>query len=146
MSELGNITAGMPTHPVLQWAVGDRCVTYAQFYTPTAKAMDERVPLKGHPYLLTYLLGKVYVSTQSKFKHLWDEISTHRTFYELLEVVHPSVPLNARMEIVVTDDDTSFLASHGHHRLTRRFIKDGLLVKVGRHCFQFCSVILLYPI
>jgi hypothetical protein len=130
LSELGNVTAVMPTQPALQAALGEECVTYAQFYTPTVKGMEERVPLAGHPNLLTYLLGEAYVSTHAKFKRVWDEVRTHRTYFELLEMVHPSVPLDARMEVVVTAADTSFLSSFGHCRLTRIILRDGLLIKV----------------
>ena len=114
LSELGNVTARMPEHPALEEAVGDEPqVVYAQFYSPTVKAMEERVPLIARPNLLTYLLGEGYVSGSAKFKGVWDEVRTQRTLYELVEVVHPAVPLDARMELVVTDYDSSFLASFG---------------------------------
>lgn len=122
----------MPTHPALDVALGEeRCITYVQFYTPTVKAMEKGVPLSNRPYLLTYLLGEAYVSSNSNFKRVWDEVSTNRTFYEFLEVVYPAVPLDARMELVFTEEDTSFLASFGHRRLTRSILKDGLLIKVS---------------
>ena len=37
------------------------------------------------------------------------------TKLELLEVCHPTVPFEARLEIVLTEDDPSFLA-YIHHR------------------------------
>ena len=120
----------MPRPPALQAALGEECATYIQFYTPIVKAMEERVPLAGHPNLLTYLLGEAYVSTHTKFKCVWDEVRTFRTYFELLEAVHPSVPLDARMEMVVTAADTSFLESFGHRRLTRTILRDRLLIKV----------------
>ena len=85
--------------------------------------------LAGHPNLLTYVLGEAYVSTHAEFKRVWDEVLTYRTYFELLEVVHPSVPLNARLEVVVTAADTS-LSSFGHRRLTQTILRDGLLIKV----------------
>ena len=127
---MGNVKAVMPHHPALQAAIGEECATYIQFYTPTVKAMEERVPLAGHPNLLTYLLGEAYVSTHAKFKRIWDEVRTYRTYFELLEVVHPSVPLDARLEVVVTAADTSFLSSFGHRRLTPTILRDGLLIKM----------------
>ena len=132
LSELGNITASMPVHPALEVALGEEPrLTYCQFYSPTVKAMEERVPLIARPHLLTYLLGEGYVSGRTKFKGVWDEVRTQRTLYELLEVVHPAVPLDARMELVVTDNDSSFLASFGHRRLARVILKGRLLIKVS---------------
>lgn len=142
LSELGNITAIMPTNHALEVALQERRVVHAQFYTPTVKAMEERVPLLSRPHLLTYLLGEGYIRNATKFKAVWDEVRTQRTLHELIEVVDPAVPLDARMELVITEDDTSFLASFGHRRLARAVVKDGLLVKVsgkrgGRrgHCY-----------
>ena len=51
--------------------------------------------------------------------------------HEVLELVHPAEPFQARLEIVVTDKDMSFLSSFDHQLLARRVIKDGLLIKVS---------------
>ena len=135
----------MPTNPALDEALGEeRCITYILFYTPTVKAMEDRVPLAVRPNLLTYLLGEGYMSESAKFKHVWDEVRTEWTFYELLEVVNPEVPIDARMELVITESDTSYLASFGHRRLARMILKDRLLVKVSAplsrdtNCYMFC--------
>ena len=46
-------------------------------------------------------------------------------------MVHPQIPIDARMELVITEDDTSYLASFGHRRLARMILKDRLLVQVS---------------
>ena len=71
------------------------------------------------------------MSNTTKFKRVWDEVCTGRTFFELLEVVHPAVALEARMELVITNTDTSFLASFRHRRLAKEVLLDRLLIKVS---------------
>ena len=83
------------------------------------KAMEERVPLRVRPHLLTYLLGdsEEYVSSRDKkFGEVWQEVDSQRTKLELLEVCHPTVPYAARCEIVLTEDDPSFLGSILHRQ------------------------------
>ena len=71
----------MPTNHALEEALGEeRFIAYMQCYTPTVKAMEDRVPLAIRPNLLTYLLGEGYVSKNAKFKRVWDEVRTERTF------------------------------------------------------------------
>ena len=62
---------------------------------------------------------------------MWEEVHTQRAMHEVLELVHPAEPFQARLEIVVTDKDMSFLSSFDHQLLARRVIKDGLLIKVS---------------
>lgn len=85
LSEIGNVTVGCLINPSLEAVCGHNIV-YVQHYTPTVKAMQDRVPLATRPHLLTYLLGKRYVSTHSKFKGLCTEVERERTRRELLEV------------------------------------------------------------
>ena len=80
----------LPFNNELEAAVGGH-ITFLQTYTPTVKAMEDRVPLDVRPNLLTYLLGRVYVSTKSKFQKVWEEVVTQRTKFEILEVLQPSV-------------------------------------------------------
>lgn len=98
------------------------------------KAMEERVPLRVRPHLLTYLLGEEYVSSRDKkFGGVWQEVDSQRTKLELLEVCHPTVPHAARCEIVLTEDDPSFLGSILHRTLARMIVVDRLLIKVRLH-------------
>ena len=96
-----------PRNPSLQAVVGARDLPYIQFYTPLVKAMEERVPLASKPNLLTYLLGEGYMSGSHKFRTMWQEVDTQRTKHELLEAVHPTVPMEARPEVVLSDSGTN---------------------------------------
>ena len=131
LSELGNTTFHFPNNPNLEGAAGNHNVTYAVFYTPMAKAFEDRIPLEARPYLLTYLLGQGYVSRRPKFQQLWKEVETERTRHQLLEACRPNVPFDARLEVVITEDDPSFLASFDHNALARVVVVDRLLVKVN---------------
>lgn len=131
LSELGSAYAADPTNPDLTEGVDGHRVTYVQLYTSTVKAMESRVPLQGRPHLLTYLLGEGYVSTSRRFREVWQEVDTQRTKLELLEACQPDVPFDARFELVLTEDDPSFLASIRHRALVRSLVLDGLLVQVS---------------
>lgn len=89
------------------------------------------MPLITRPHLLTFLLGAEYVKSNPKFKKVWEEVDTQRTMHELLEVEHPTVPFDARMELVITGNDISFLSAFRHKRLARAVLHDGLMIKVG---------------
>ena len=119
-----------PRNPSLQAAVGARDLPYVQFYTPLVKAMEEQVPLASKPNL-TYLLGEGYVSGSHKFRSMWQEVDTQRTKHELLEAVHPTVPMEARLEVVLTDEDPGFLTSFRHHTIACMVVAGRLLVKVS---------------
>lgn len=130
--EVGNVTVNYPRHRELQQDVGvGGSLLYVQAYTPLAKALEDRVPLVGRPNLLTYMLGERYVSTSPKFKAVWDEVRTERTKHELLEVTHPDVPFEARLEFVVGGSDFSFVSTFDHYSIAERVIDDQLLVKVS---------------
>ena len=86
----------------------------------------------SRPYLLTYLLGKAYVSSSQSFRQVWDEVRTKRTLLTLLEMIPETVPLPARFEVVVTDTDASSLSTARHRRLSRAIVRGGLLVKVSK--------------
>lgn len=116
--ELGN-TIYYPNNPNLEGAVGNHSVTYVVFYTPITKPLEELSPLQVWPYLLTYLLGRRYVSTKPKFQDLWNKVETDRTRHGLLEACQPTVPLDAWLEVVITKDDPSFLVSFNHKALAR---------------------------
>ena len=47
-----------------------------------------------------------------------------------MEVCHPTVPFDARLEMVLTEDD-AFLASINHRRLARSMVLDRLLIRVS---------------
>jgi hypothetical protein len=108
-------------------------LTYVQLYTPFIKGMDERVPLVARPHLLTYMLGERYVQTNKKFKKVWDEVRTHRTRKELMEMANPSVAFEARLEVVVTGGDLSFLSSFDHTIIAQAVVNNRLLIKVRRN-------------
>ena len=97
------------------------------------KVMKQRVPLHVRPHLLTYLLGEGYVSSRDKFGEVWQEVDSQRTKLELLEVCHLTVPYAARVEIILTDDDPSFLSFILHRTLARTIVMDRLLIKVHLH-------------
>ena len=126
-SELG---VSFPVNAGLEAAVGGY-MAYLQLYTPTIRAMEKRVPLATRPNLLVYLLGCGYVSRRSKFKKVWKEVHTQRTKYELLKFLQPSVPLEARLEVVLTEDDPSFLESFVHRTIACLVVTNRLLVKVS---------------
>ena len=67
-----------------------------------------------------------------------------RTQRELQEMVSATAPLPARLELVVTDIDTTFLASFRHRDLSRAIVREGLLVKVSAETLHYTfSVIIL---
>lgn len=135
LTELANVHVHNPRSSVIEAATGSR-ITFLQHYTPMVKSMnnwDDAVSdrlLIGRPHLLTYLLGAGYVSKRPKFKHIWEEVHTQRTLHQIIEAVHPSVPFEARMEVVITDVNLSFLSSFRHKYLARAVVRDGLLIKV----------------
>ena len=111
--ELGNIFKSDTQNPDLDAAFGGHNVTYIQLYLSMVKAMEQRVPLQVRPHLLTYLLMEGYVSSKDKFQ--W-EVDSNQTKHEVMEACHPTVPFDARLEMVVTEDDAAFLASINHRR------------------------------
>lgn len=117
LSELGNIFGTNSSNPDL---VDSHYVTYVQLYTSMVKAMEQCVPLHVRPHLLTYLLGEGYISSRNKFREVWQEVDSKRSKLERLEVCHPNVPFDTRFEIVLTEDDRSFL-DHIRHRGLARF-------------------------
>ena len=140
LSELANVYVPRPINPIIDAAAGGHFVTFLQHYTPMVKGMEEHVPLSVRPHLLTYLLGAGYIKRRAKFKHVSQEVDTQRTLHELLELVHPTIPFAARMELVITDSDASFLSSFHHKRLARAVLWEGLLIKVSSS--EFCHPIL----
>ena len=62
---------------------------------------------------------------------MWDEVDNERTRLELEEVADPRLLMEARFEIVITDDDPSFLSSIRHRKVARLLVVDRLLVKVS---------------
>lgn len=131
LTELANVYVPSPRNPFVEAATGGHKVTFLQHYTPMVKAMENEPSLRVRPHLLTYLLGAKYVSKRAKFKQVWDEVNTQRTLHELLELMHPTVPFDARMEVVITDNNVSFLSSFCHKRLARAVMREGLLIKVS---------------
>lgn len=47
-------------------------------------------------------------------KNVWERVSTQWTLHEIIEVVHESVPFEARMEVVIANRTLSFLSSFCH--------------------------------
>ena len=140
LTELGGFTTPSPKVPALIAAFAGNSaphLTYCQCYCPFIKGMENRVPLLGRPNLVTYLLGKQYVSQRSCFKEMWEEVSTRRTQQELREMISPTAPLPARLEIVVRSTSTSFLESFGHRALSKAIVKAGLLVKVSTETLHY---------
>ena len=78
-------------------------------------------------------LGEGYVSSRDKLGEVWQEVDLQRTKLELLEVCHPTVSYAARCELMLTDDDPSFLGSILHRTLARMIVVDRLLIKVRLH-------------
>ena len=66
LMELGTVFIQKTKKTRLEAAVGGHKVVYAQHYTLTVKALEERVTLAGRPNLLTYLLGTQFVSSMSR--------------------------------------------------------------------------------
>ena len=132
LTELGNMVCTWPKIPALHVdaPLGDCLIMYAQCYSSTVKGLENRVPLLhvARPNLLTYHLREAYMSQNSRFRPVWEEVHTQRMLNEILEIVHLTVALDASMEVVVTDINTSFLVSFTHHRLSRVIIGEGLLV------------------
>ena len=114
LTELANLAVANPNNPNLEAAMGNRTVQYLHLYTPMVKPLQERLPLAVRPYLLTYLLGKGYVSRTSMFEHVWMEVNKERTGNELLEACRPNVPFDALLEVVVTEDDVPFMRCFNH--------------------------------
>ena len=69
---------------------------------------------------------------------LWGgEVSTRRTQREVQEMVSAKSPLPARLEFVITDIHTSFLASFRHRDLSRVVITERLLVEVSTETLNY---------
>lgn len=103
---------------------------FLQHYTPMVKAMEQKVPLKSKPHLLTYILGTRYVSSTVKMAELWKEVDTERTRLELEEIANPDLQIDARFEVVITEND-SFLSHFDHRLVSKRLVEDRLLVQVS---------------
>ena len=62
-------------------------------------------------------------------------------------MVSATAPLPARLELVVTDINTSFLASFRHRDLRKAVVREGLLVKVSAEtlhytCYLHCNYVI----
>ena len=62
-------------------------------------------------------------------------------------MVSATTPLPARLELVVTDINTSFLASFRHRDLRKAVVREGLLVKVSAEtlhytCYLHCNYVI----
>ena len=130
LSELGNVLVENPNNALIQAAVEGH-VTYIQMYIPFVKGMMVKNPLTFCPHLFTYLLGKEYVRVRDKFKKVWAEVNTKRTLHELLELIHPTVPFDARLELVMTGSDASFLSTLDHRSLAKAVLSERLLIMVS---------------
>ena len=104
---------------------------FLQHYTPMVKAMEQKVPLKSKPHLLTYILGTRYVSSTVKMAELWKEVDTERTRLELEEIANPDLQIDARFEVVITENYSSFLSHFDHRLVSKRLVEDRLLVQVS---------------
>ena len=111
--------------------MGNHQVVHLQHYTPTVKSLQEKTPLAAKPHLLTFLLGSTYISRQAKFASTWREVSSGRMVKQLIESNRPEVSLPARFEVVITEEDPSFLDDIDHRTIVRLFVVDRLLVKVS---------------
>ena len=108
--DIGNLMVKFPVHPVLEEAVGPLArLVYLQLYTLMIEEMEERVPLIAKPHLLTCMLSEDYVKNSPKFKKVWDEVNSGRTGKELIELSKIGEPFEARLEVVMTGMDFSFL-------------------------------------
>ena len=156
LPELGNEFAHHPNNPDLLSAVGEEVeVVFQQHYTPIVKGLEERVRLAGRPHLLTYILDKEYVSRRPKFARVWSEVETDRCRSELIELANENVRIEARFEVVLTGDDSSFISHFMHRTLARLFVINRFLVKVSAaqnvlfprkirsYCYNICMA--LYP-
>ena len=137
LTELANLA---PNNPTLEAAIGNRTVQYLHLYTPMVKALQERVTTGGAAVPSHVPPRKGYVSRRSKFQSVWREVNHERTRHELLEACRPNVPFDARLEVVVTDDDVSFMSCFDHQAIARAVLVDRLLVKVGT-TFQYLVLI-----
>ena len=134
LSEIGGAFFTNPRNPNLEATVSSHSVKYVQLYTSIVKPMDQRQPLTERPHLLTHLLGQGYVRNAKKFKTIWKEVESKRTKLKIMEVwqCEPTIPLEARFEMVLTEDNPSFLSHIQHRTLTRVFCVDRLFVWVLR--------------
>ena len=130
LTEIGSLYIRNPINPGLQAAVGEHNIVFMQHYTPWVKALEEKVILKGRPHLLAYLLGLNYIRNRLKFKNVWNEVGRDRTRLELEEIADPHLPMDARFEVVITEEDSSFLSFIDHRLVTKQIIMDRLLVRV----------------
>ena len=67
-----------------------------------------------HHCLNVLILWRIFwerdTSANDQSLRVWDEVHTQQIMHEVLELVYPAVPFKARLEIVVTDKDMSFLS------------------------------------
>ena len=100
LSEIGNVASKLPHSNSLADAWPETVhLTYVQAYTPLLKPMDESRLFHDHPFLLTMLLGREYVRTHHKFRHLVECTDALKEFEELVAtqiIQTPRVLKNAR--------------------------------------------------
>jgi hypothetical protein len=145
LTELGNVYVQKPQNPCLEAALGGHEVIFLQHYTSTVKALEEQVPLSTGPNLLSISPGTGYVGSSPRLAEVWQEVKKERTRLKLEEIAEPRFQLDARFEIVITDDDPSFLSSIRHGKVAELLVQDGLLVKVNTLLIIFLHASSIHP-
>ena len=137
LAQLGNVTVKTPTnsasfltawHPTSQQCSN---ITYVQFYSPLTKSFSSK-PFEDHPFLLTLMLGREYVSSSSTFRKVWLAAERDGDFTALREAIRLHLdPASARCEVVITGSDLGKLLRVDLPRLAENIKSAGLIVQVS---------------
>ena len=137
LSQVGNVTVKTPTnsapfftawHPTAQ-----QCsrITYVQFYSPLTKSFSSK-PFEDHPFLLTLMLGRDYVRSNSTFRKVWLAAEMDGDFTALREAIQLHLdPASARCEVVITGSDLAELVRVDLSQLAENIKNAGLLLQVN---------------
>lgn len=136
LSEVGNVTVKNPTSSILlnPWPSHIRQnvrLTYVQFYTPFTKSFSCK-PFVDHPFLLTLMLGKEYVTHNPTFERFFNSTEKDLDYLSLKEsiLLHLS-KATSRCELVVTGQDVRELVSVNLNELAGVIRRASLLVQVS---------------
>lgn len=139
LTELGNIACQFPRawgiSQALQncWSEPSSIVlTFAQMYTPSISPVGKYQPFLLHPFLLSFILGRQYVSTKPSMKALRESTEQELDYRILMEaVVRQLSNSHARFEVVVTSTSLTDLLDVDSTKLARTVKSAKLAVEVS---------------
>ena len=147
LPEIGNVTSCMPRLESLvgaSWpeeSADSIHPVYAQAYIPVVKAYTAygkdnkgKKPFQDHPFLLSAMLGREYISTRREFSHIRQSTEENADYLMLRESLRLQLEEDprARFEVVVSSRSIGDLLEVDTDAMARHLVGASLLVQVPR--------------